>query len=258
VRAEIGETIKYRNLIKQLIVRDLKLRYARSFLGFLWSLLNPLIMILIYTFFFSRVVRIGIHDYPVFLVTVLLPWNFISRALLSVAARVYENGEILNHMAFPSESLVIAGMLSYFVDFCLEMLVLLAILCIFQMPPFPGLLALPFVMALHLLFTSGIAFFFSVLYVFYRDTQYLLNILTTVWLYLTPVFYPATLVPAQYQFMYNLNPMVHIAGLFRTTLYEGKIPGGMELLLVTLIACTTCLLGWAYFNTYKRALPEII
>ena len=255
--AAASEVMRYRGLIKQLAARDLKLRYERSALGFLWSLLNPLVMIGIYTFFFSIVLRMGIERYPVFLVSVLLPWNFLTRGLLSVAPLPYQSGYLLNRAAFPAESLIFSGMLSAFADFCLEVTVFTVILAAVGAPLFPGLLVVPAVMALHFLFTAGVALFLAVAYVFYRDTQYIAGIISTAWLYLTPVFYPVSLVPERFQSLYKLNPMVHIAGSFREPLYSGSLPHLSTLAIAGTAACGVFILGWLFFNRYKREFPEI-
>jgi len=254
----IGEVLQYRGMIKQLTVRDLKLRYERSALGFLWSLLNPLIMIGIYTFFFSLVVRIGIPRYPVFLVSALLPWNFLTRCLLSVSPLPYQNGYLLNRAAFPAESLIFSGMLSAFADFCLEMTIFVVLLAAFGFPLLPGLLILPLVMVLHFLFSAGVALFFSVAHVFYRDTQYIASIIATAWLYLTPVFYPISLVPERFQLFYKLNPMVHIAGSFREPLYSGNFPQWTTLAISAAAALGVFALGWLFLNKYKRDFAELL
>ncbi len=258
MRADAIEVARRRNLVKQLALRDLKLRYERSVLGFFWSLLNPLIMIGVYTFFFSHVIRIGVDRFPVFLVTVLLPWNFLTRGLMNTAPLVYLNGYLLNRAAFPAESLVFSGMISAFVEFCLEMAILTAILIIVGSPLFPGLLILPLAMIILLLFTTGVALFFAVAYVYYRDTQYILGILTTVWFYMTPVFYPVTSVPAQFRALYNLNPMVHIAAVFRGSLYTGSLPTLEMLGTALLIACASFALGWMFFSRHKWEFAEIL
>lgn len=251
------DVLGYRGLIKQLTVRDLKLRYERSALGFLWSLLNPLIMIGVYTFFFSIVMKMGVERYPVFLVSVLLPWGFLSRGVLGVAQVPYQSGYLLNRAAFPPDTLVFSGMLSAFADFCLEMLVLAAILALAGTPIFPGILALPLVMAVHFLFVCGLALLFAVPFVYFRDTQYILNIAVTAWMYLTPVFYPIAFVPKQYQSLYKLNPMVHIANCFRDVIYAGRFPGVATLLVATALAAVTFSIGWAVFNRYKHEFAEI-
>lgn len=258
MNAIAAEVITRRNLVKQLAIRDLKLRYERSVLGFFWSLLNPLIMIGVYTFFFSHVIRMGVERFPIFLVSVLLPWNFLTRGLLNTAPLIYQNGYLLNRASFPPESLIFGGLLSAFAEFVLEMLILTVILVIIGSPLLPGLAVLPVAMLILLMFTTGISLIFAVAFVYYRDTQYILSILTTVWMYMTPVFYPVTSVPAQFQMLYNLNPMVHIAAIFRGAVYNGHLPQWNELALSMGIACITFAAGWAFFSKYKWEFAEVI
>ncbi|MDO8587141.1 MAG: ABC transporter permease [Armatimonadota bacterium] len=258
MRHSISEVIRYRGLIKQLAVRDLKLRYERSTLGFLWSLLNPLTMIAIYAFFFSVVVKMRVEHYPIFLVSALLPWNFVARGLLSVSLLPYQNGYLLNRAAFPAESLVFSGMIANLVDFCLEMTIFTLILVGFGMPLFPGVLALPLIMIALFTFTSGVALIFAVANIFYRDTQYVAGIIATAWLYLTPVFYPASLVPERFQFWYSLNPMVHLTSCFRKSLYDGALPDWTSLMITVLVSFGVLALGWTFFNKHKADFAELV
>lgn len=254
----VSEILAYKGMIKQLAKRDIKVRYERSVLGFCWSLLNPLVMIVIYTVFFSLVIRIGIERYAVFLVSALLPWNLLVKSVISVAPTPYQNGYLLNRVAFPAESLVFSAMLSVFADFCLEMFIFTLLLALFGNPLLPGLVAVPIVMLFHLLFSTGIALAFSVAYVLYRDTQYIAGIITTAWLYMSPVFYPLWKVPVHVQWLYKLNPMVHILGSFREPLYTGHFPRLSSFVIVVLVSVTTFYLGWWVFNKYKKDFAELL
>lgn len=255
---EMSKVARHRDLIKELVIRDLKLRYERSVLGFLWSLLNPLLMIGIYTFVFSVVLRVGIERFPLFLVPVLLPWNFLVRCLANVSPLVYQSGYLINRARFPSESLIFGGVLSAFVDFCLEMLIFAVILAAVGSPLLPGVLAVPLVMVFHLLFVTGVVMFFAVGYVFYRDTQYVVPLISTAWFFMTPVFYAVSSVPEKYLRFYLLNPMVHLAACFREPLYTGHLPSWTMLATAGIIAGGFFAAGWVFFNRYKRSFAEVI
>lgn len=256
--AEATEVVRYRGLIRQLATRDLKLRYERNVLGFLWSLLNPLLMIVIYTFVFSMVLNAGIQRFPMYLVPVMLPWNFLVRCMLGVSPLIYQSGYLLNRAAFPSESIILGGLLSAFVDFCLEMVVFIIVIAALGADLLPGILFVPIAMVIHVIFVTGITFFFAVGYVFYRDTQYLTNILSTAWFFMTPIFYQVASIPAQYQALYSLNPMVHIAAIFREPLYSNTIPSVETYITASATAIGTFLLGWLVFNKYKREFAELL
>ncbi len=258
VVTRVADAYQSRGLVKTLAVRDLKLRYERSALGFLWTILNPLVMIGVYTLVFSSILHSGVQRFPVFLVPVMLPWNFLVKCLLGVSPILYQSGYLINRAAFPSESLIFSGILSSFVEFCLEMLIFTAILLLTGSPVFPGLIVIPLVMVLHLLFTTGIVLVFSVAQVFYRDTQYVANLLTTAWFFLTPIFYAVSSIPDKFLWLYNLNPMVHFAACFREPFYTGQMPSWSTLGITGAIAIDIFIIGWLIFDRYRLQLPELI
>jgi ABC-2 type transport system permease protein len=247
-----------KGLVKALAVRDLKLRYERSALGFLWTILNPLVMIGVYTLVFSSVLNSGVTRFPIFLVPVMLPWNFFVKCLTGVSPILYQSGNMLNRAAFPSESLVFGGIISSFVEFCLEMAIFAVILAIIGSPLLPGLIIIPVVMLLYLLFTTGLVLIFSVAQVYYRDIQYVVNLLTAAWFFLTPIFYPVEAVPARYLWLYNLNPMVHIAQCFREPFYTGLFTDWHALALAAVISIDVFAIGWLIFDRYRYEIPELI
>jgi ABC-type polysaccharide/polyol phosphate export permease len=254
----IRETVSYSGLIKQLVIRDLRLRYERSVLGFLWTLLNPLVMIGVYTFVFSVVLNSSTRLFPVFLVSVLLPWNFLVRVLLSVAPLPLQSGYLLNRAVFPTEALVFSGVLSALVEFLIEMAIFTVLLLAFGIPLTPGLYILPLAILIHVLFVTGVALFFSVAYVYYRDTQYLTALLTTAWFFMTPVFYPVSAVPAVYQRAYSLNPMVHIAAIFRLPVYNVTVPTLSAILVAAAIGLGTFVCSSDLLNCRSLLLSKMI
>lgn len=254
----IQDAVTYRGLIKQLVIRDLKLRYERSVLGFVWTLLNPLVLIGVYTFVFSLVMKSGIHNYPVFLVSVLLPWNFLVRVLLGIAPLPYQNGYLLNRAVFPSEALVFGGILAAFVEFLFEMLIFVGLMIAFHVPVLPGLYILPIAILIHLLFVTGIALFFAVAYVYFRDTQYLASLLCTAWFFLTPIFYAADAVPKAYKLIYEMNPMLYISEMFRLPVYNLTVPSPHTFIVSAVVGLGTFLIGWGFFNSRKWEFPELV
>jgi lipopolysaccharide transport system permease protein len=258
VMAKAFDAYESRGLIKALAIRDLKLRYERSVLGFLWTILNPLVMIGVYTLVFSYILQSGIKHFPLFLVPVMLPWNFLIKCLLGVSPLLYQSGSLLNRAAFPSEALIFSGVLSTFVEFCLEMLIFTVILLVIGWPIVPALLIIPVVMLIHLLFTTGLVLALSVAQVFYRDTQYVVNLLTTAWFFLTPIFYSATFIPQKYQWFYYLNPMARMAVCFRDPLYSGQFPSWSMFGTAAMISVDVFIIGWLIFNKYRHQIPELI
>mgnify|MGYP003768669213 CR=1 FL=1 len=254
----LSHASEYSDLVKHLAIRDLKLRYERSALGFLWTLVNPLVMIGIYSFVFSMVIRMGVDRFPLFLVPVLLPWNFLVRCISVVAPIIWQSGYLINRASFPSESLIFSGMLSAFSEFCLEMGLFVLILVLMGAPIFPGALILPLVMLMHLVFVTGVVFFFALGFVYYRDTQYISPIIMTAWFFLTPVFYPVSYVPEQYRFLYQMNPAVHIAACFRDPLYSGTLPPWSTLGIAAAFSISLFVFGWILFTEHKHEFAEVI
>jgi len=254
----VRELIRYRGMIKQMFVRDLKLRYERSVLGFVWTLLNPAGMLAVYVVFFSLVVRLGVPRYPVFLLSGLLAWNFVARGMTGVSAAIWHNGYLINRVRFPHESLIISGMLSLLADFLLELVVLMLVLAILRAPISPAIAFLPVAVFLLFVFGLGVAMFFGVWMSLYRDTEYILGIAATAWLYATPVFYPMYLIPERFLVYYKLNPLVHLVGLFREPIYSGSLPQLGTIAIAAAASVGMFLVGWAVFRKHSPMFAELI
>ncbi|MHB0912763.1 MAG: ABC transporter permease [Armatimonadota bacterium] len=254
----MGVIARYGSLSKQFAARDLRLRYEKSALGFLWALLNPLVMIGVYTFVFSLVLKQGIENYPVFLVSALLPWNFLARCVGTVSPLVYQSSSLVTRAAFPSESILLGGMAAALFDFVLELGLFALILALLGMPISPGVLALPAIMALFAMFVMGLVFVFAVGHVFFRDTQYVVGILLTAWFFLSPIFYSPESVPVGMRFLYSLNPMVHFTGAFRAALYLGQSPPWTTFAGLFALSAAVLTLGWLFFDRYRYEFAEVL
>ena len=257
-KARAKEIIDYRGMIKQMFVRDLKLRYERSVFGFAWTLLNPVAMLVVYTVFFSLIVRLGVPRYPIFLLSGLLAWNFIIRGMTGVSAVIWHNGYLINQVRFPHESLIISGMLSLLVDFVFELVVLILVLVVLGMSLSPAIGFLPVAVFILLIFGLGVSLFFAVWMSLYKDTEYIVGIAALAWLYMTPVFYPISLIPQKYLGIYKLNPMVHMLNLFREPIYSGRLPGLETLAISGLLAVGTLAIGWSLFKRYSPWFAELM
>jgi len=229
-RIELQELYKYRFLLRNLTARDIKVRYRNSILGVLWSLLNPLLMMLVYTILFTILIPdSNIRQYPVFILVALIPWNFLSGSLLSGTVSITENSHLIKKVYFPRVILPMAAILSNLVNFLLAFLVLLSFLFIFGIGLTIQALWVPFIMLTQLIFMLGLCLLLSTFHSFYRDVMMILNVAMLAWFFLTPVFYPferlgdsatlfgITFVPAQV--MRWLNPMASIIDGYRTVLW---------------------------------------
>jgi lipopolysaccharide transport system permease protein len=242
----VAELVQYRELIKNLVIRDLKVRYKNSALGVLWSLLNPLLMTLVFTLVFTLMIPSDIPDYPVFFMCGFLPWSFFSTSVMGATGSVVGNSSLIKKVYFPREILPLAEVLSNLVNFALALVVLFAMIFVYQVKLTPAALMLPVIILVQLMFITGMALFLSTANVFYRDTQHILEILLQAWFFLTPIFYPITILPESAKILgftvnvqlwaRRVNPMASLVASYRDVLYRG-VPTGWDFFLRTAVQC---------------------
>lgn len=263
----VSELVRYRNLILNLVVRDLKVRYKNSVLGFLWSLLHPLLMMAIFTIVFTIMLpQSEVKNFPVFVLCGILPWNFFSASVIGSTNSIVGNAHLIKKVYFPREVLPISAVLSNLVNFVLALVVLFAMIFLFAMRLTPWVLLLPLLILTQVVFTVGIAFALSTLNVFYRDTQVIMEVLMLAWFFLTPVFYPITILPQSHLFLgfgldvqrlaYIFNPMASLIASYRVILYHGA-PPAFDFLLRTIITSLAIMLcGYFLFARYRWSFGE--
>jgi ABC-type polysaccharide/polyol phosphate export permease len=228
----VRELTRYRELVRNLVVSEVKTRYKNSVLGFVWSLLNPLGMMLVFTIIFG-VLRPnhGIEKYPIFLLCGLLPWNYFAASVTSSLNSVVGNANLIKKVYFPREVLPIASVLAQLVNFLLAFVVLFAVLLLFRSHLSPWIWQLPVVVLVQTCFTLGVALILSTLNVLYRDTAMVMDVVMLAWFFLTPVFYSVLQLPSGvtifgvtlpvHRIIYILNPMASIINVYRDLLYYG-------------------------------------
>jgi len=271
--ARLAELYRYRDLIINLVVRDLKVRYKSSVLGFVWSLLNPLLMMLVFTVVFTLLMpNRNIVHFPVFLLSGILPWNFFSTAVMGSITSIVGNAPLIKKVYFPREILPISTVLSNAVNFVLALLVLFAMLFIARIGITLWIIWLPAIILVQIIFSLGLSFILSTLNVFYRDTAVIMEVVIQAWFFLTPVFYPIDLIPLQGKLLgimlpirrlaYILNPMASIIASYRTVLYgsiNGAPPGppGFDFLSRTAVSSILVLVvGYLIFAHYSGDFGE--
>ena len=245
----LARRVRYiRDLLLVLVSRDMKLRYKRSVLGSLWTLLNPLGQLLILSFLFRSVLQLGIPRYTSFLFCGLLVWTWFQAALSQATGTIVENSDLIKRPGFPIAMLPIVTVTSHLVHFLLALPVLLLFLILDGSRMTSALLALPVVIALQFVWTLSLAYWTAACHVTLRDTQYLLGVLLQLLFYMTPVFYEASAIPARYQPFYRLNPMLHLIEAYRAILLHGKLPENLRALLVfTLLVVSLLIVGYRHF-----------
>jgi len=225
---QFRDLISYRELLFSLTKKELKVKYRGSFLGFFWSLLNPVLIMLVYSFVFSIVLRQGIKEFEVFLLCALLPFNFFSNSVNYGAGSIISNANLVKKIYFPKEIIPLSIVLSNLINFLLELLILFVVLSIFRYKFYTYIYLLPVIIIVQVFFVSGISLLVSSLNVLFRDLQHLVSILMMVWFFGTPIIYPLSMVPERFQFIMQINPMAVFATFYRNIFYYVKYPEGFQ------------------------------
>ena len=259
----------YRDLLRNLVARDLKVRYKNSALGIIWSLLNPLGMMVVFTVVFTILIpNNSIERFPIFVLCGLLPWNWFSGSVLGSIYSVVNSAPLVKKVYFPREILPISTVLSNLVHFLIALIVLFAMMLVTGTPLTVWALMLPLVIIIQLIFSLGLAFFLSAVNVYYRDAAQIMDVLMLAWFFLTPVIYSTDLIPQSkiifgvevpvQRLAYILNPMASLIASYRVILYNGAPPDVGFLVRTVVTAVASLVLGYIFFLRVSRNFGEVL
>ena len=266
----LRETWAYRDLLRNLVVRDLKTRYKRSVLGFAWSFLNPLFMVMIFTVVFTVIARAqNVPNYPLFALCGLLAWNFLAGSVSGAARSIVGNAHLIDKVYFPRELLPISVVFSNLINFILSLIVFFVLLLLFRVPLSWWVLSLPIIIAVQFVLVVGLALIVAALNVFYRDVEHVLDVGLLAWFFLTPIFWELELLPNKlplpwgdggidiWLLEYRLNPMASLVTDYRyILLYDYGI---IRHTVVPLAIGLVCLVvGWYFFRRNAHRFAEEI
>jgi lipopolysaccharide transport system permease protein len=237
-----------RDLLRELIARDIKLRYRGSLLGIAWTLLNPLAELLVLLFVFSSVLGVNIPNFGAYLFTGLLVYGWFQTSLNFATGAIVGNRELVRRPGVPSVILPIVTVASNLVHFVLSLPILFGLLIVSGIHLTSAVLALPLLMAIQFVFITGLAYPVATIHVWFRDTQHVLRVALQLLFYLTPIFYEAGSVPLPLQPFYRLNPMAHLIDAYRDVLLRGEYPKPASLLFLTLVSSVLLLVGVVWFR----------
>jgi ABC-type polysaccharide/polyol phosphate export permease len=252
----LRELLTYRALVQSLVVRELRARYRGSVLGFLWTFLNPLLLMATYALVFSVYIRIGMEKYTAFLLTGLLPWIWFSSSLLMGATSIVDGGGLIKKVFFPPQVLPTVTVVANTINFLLSLPFLLLFLLLFRVPVGWAVVALLPVMAVQFVFTLGLVLIVSALTVRYRDLSQLLANLLTLWFFLSPVIYPASQVPEQFRFTLSLNPIAPLVVAYQDILFYGNAPRWGELGAAVAVSVVILAVGTFTFDRFRYSFAE--
>ncbi len=263
----LRELVRYRDLTYNLVVRELKARYKSSVLGFFWSLLNPLGMMLVFTFVFTVMLpNTQLQKFPIFFLCGFLPWQYCSVGLTTAMSSIVGNSSLVKKVYFPREVLPIASVLAGLVNFLLALVVLFGALFVTHTRMSNYIWLLPVVILIQTAFVLGVSLFLCTLNVFYRDTTMIMDVVLQAWFFLTPVFYPIEILPRSFdilgvsldlhRLMYILNPMASLITAYRDLLYWGYRTNLDFFLRTAATSLIVLFVGYWFFLRYRHRFGE--
>lgn len=253
----MGSVFLYRELIRNLVFKDLKLKYRDSTFGFLWSLANPLLVISVYSFVFGHLIRVGVDRFPYFLMIGILAWNFFAQSLMMSTGAILDNGNLIRKVAVPMEVFPVATVLFNLAQYFLALIVLFPLAFVFfgVLPSWSWLAFFP-ILVLHVLFTLGACFAVATATVFYRDVRHFTEILLMLLFWLTPIIYDIRSITPSLQSVIYLNPISFFTLGYQNVFYHNVYPSFTELVTLVGLAILMLSLGYAFFLRLKTRFAE--
>ncbi len=250
------ELYRYRVLVEVLIRRELKARYRGTILGFLWSFVNPVILMGLYVLVFSVYLRVDMPNYPAFLLSGIFPWLWFSATVNEATLAIIGNGGLIRKVYLPSEVFPLVHLGSNMVHFVASLPILFGFLMWAGLTPSWSLLAFPVVVGLQVLFTYGIALAVSALVVRFRDFFHIIPNSLTALFFATPIFYPATMVPERYRILLDANPLSYLILAYQDVLFFGRFPSPGQMAVLVIGAWLMLAMGLAVFDAHKAMFAE--
>jgi ABC-type polysaccharide/polyol phosphate export permease len=258
------QLLRYRGLVQSLVARELKARYRGSVLGFLWSFINPLLLLGIYSFIFTTIMpnRVeGVQPYSLFMLCGILPWTWFSASLTEASNSLISGGNLIKKVLFPAEVLPIVSVLANMVHFALALPIVFIFLIVYQHPPdAAGLLWLPVAVLVQLVFTTGLALVLAALTVHFRDIRDILSNVLMLWFFATPIIYPwSQKEVAAYRRFFDLNPFTHLAVTYQEVLFfPGPVGHWRWLMALAAASVAVFLAGYWLFDRLRDSFAEVV
>lgn len=247
---------EYRELIKNLVISDLKVKYQSSFLGFAWSMLNPLLMMLVLYAVFKNIFRLEQEHFDLYILIGIIAWRFLVNGTMAAMASIVGKPNLVTKIYIPREILTFSMTMSAFISSILEFIVLIPLLLILGASISFTILLFPIIHVLYFVIVYGISLSLASLYVYFRDLNQIWDIVLQIGFYVAPIIYPLSLVPDKYIFYYMLSPITRIMVMYRDVLLYGTIPSISDFLIVTGFGLIFLVLGSAIFRRLSPRFAE--
>jgi lipopolysaccharide transport system permease protein len=249
----------YLYVIRKLVVKDFKIRYRNMSLGAFWSLLNPLVMMAVLTFVFTKIFPSpGVDNFAVFALCGLVPFTFFSVAWSTGTGAITDNANLIKRVPVPRVIVPLASVLSNCLHLFIQAALLLVLVVLFAKPPSIHWFWLPVICVLQIIFVSGLVMTTSALNVYIRDTRYVVESIHTVMFWMVPVFYSFAIIPQKYRDLYQYNPLAAIILALRNILLEGQSPPEGLLIKLTAVSIATFIVGWVLFERMKPSFYDYL
>ncbi len=254
---KLKEIFEYRQMIYGLVRKDLRGRYKGSVLGFLWTFLNPLLQLVVYSVVFSYIMRLNVDKYYVFLFVALIPWIFFSTSVMTSSSSLIASKDLVTKIYFPRHVIPISSVTSCFVNMLYSFVIVFAVLLVSGIGiNLVAVLFLPLVMLIEFILALGIAFIVSSVTVYIRDLEHILGIVMMAWMYFSPVMYSNDMIPQELEKVFNINPMSHILTAYRDILYYGTVPKLGSLIPAAVIGVLFMVVGYYVFSLLEKHFAE--
>ncbi len=250
------ELYKYRELLKNNIKKEIRGKYKGSWLGVVWTFLNPLLMLLVYSIVFPYILRVNVEHYTIFMMVALVPWTFFTTAVQTGTGSVVENGAILKKVYFPREIIPISVVTSALINFLITCIIMFLFILFSGVGFSVHLLLFPGLVLIQYIITLAIVFVLSAINVYIRDVDHFVSIIITLAFYVTPIVYKADMLPAKFSWALKVNPMAQLIEGYRAILYSHEMPDVRMLGIWAIISLVILVIGYVIFKRSERKFVE--
>lgn len=250
------ELYNYRELLKTNVKKEIRGKYKGSWLGVMWTFLNPLLMLAVYAFVFPYILRVNVDNYTIFMIVALIPWNFFTTAVQTGAGCVVANGNILKKVYFPREIIPISITVSQLVNFLITCLIMFVFILVSGVGFSYHLLMLPLLILIQVILTLAVNFVLSAITVFVHDVDHFVSVALTLGFYATPIVYLSSMLPEKFQWVMKVNPMAVLVESYRAILYYHQMPDMTLLGAWTIASIVLLILGYLIFKKLEKSFVE--
>ncbi len=250
------ELYNYRELLKTTIKKEIRGKYKGSWLGVLWTFLNPLLMLAVYAFVFPYILRVEVENYTIFMIVALIPWTFFTTAVQTGTGCVVANGNILKKVYFPREIIPISVTTSQLVNFLITCLIMFVFIIFSGVGFSKHVLLLPVIVLVQYVLTLAINFLLSAITVFVHDVDHFVSVALTLGFYATPIVYLASMLPAKFQWAMSVNPMAVMVEAYRAILFYHKLPDLKLFGIWTILSFVLLVVNYILFKKLEKSFVE--